>query len=134
MKIIWFSEIKWSYLKTRKQHILSNFDASDEILFIEPISFNLKNKFNISIEKNVKYITIPQLQNSDIKILNYLIHFYPIRKLVEIISVFLIQRLLNKINFKPDIIITSNVFWIKYLNKLKSKYKLKIIYDCNDNP
>ena len=134
MKIIWFSEIKWSYLRTRKQHILSNFDASDEILFIEPISFNLKNKFNISIEKNIKYITIPQLQNSDIKILNYLIHFYPIRKLVEIISIFLMNRLLKKISFKADIIIVSNVFWIKYLNKIKNKYNLKIIYDCNDNP
>ena len=35
MKIIWFSEIKWSYLRTRKQHILANFDDSDEILFKE---------------------------------------------------------------------------------------------------
>ena len=34
MKIIWFSEIKWSYLRTRKQHILANFNDSDEILFI----------------------------------------------------------------------------------------------------
>ena len=75
MKIIWFSEIKWSYLRTRKQHILANFDDSDEILFIEPVSFNLKNKFNISIEKNINYVTIPQLQNSDIKLFNYLIHY-----------------------------------------------------------
>ena len=134
MKIIWFSEIKWSYLRTRKQHILSNFDASDEILFIEPISFNLKNKFNISIEKNIKYITIPQLQNSDIKILNYLIHFYPIKKIVEIISKFFMNRLLKKIDFKPDIVITSNVFWINYLKKMKNEYNLKMIYDCNDNP
>ena len=69
MKIIWFSEIKWSYLRTRKQHILAKFPSSDEILFIEPISFNLKNKFNISkaFNRNIKHITIPQIQNSDIK-------------------------------------------------------------------
>ena len=73
MKIIWFSEIKWSYLRTRKQHILSNFKDNDEILFVEPLSFNLKNNFNISIEKNIKYITIPQMQNSDIKLFNVLL-------------------------------------------------------------
>ena len=134
MKIVWFSEIKWSYLRTRKQHILANFSSSDEILFIEPASFNLKNKFNISIEKNIKYITIPQLQNSDIIFLNYLIHFLPIKNLIKMISAFFMSRLLKKIKFKPDIIITSNVFWIDYLEYFKSKYRLNLIYDCYDNP
>ena len=77
MKIIWFSEIKWSYLRTRKQHILSNFKDNDEILFVEPLSFNLKNNFNISIEKNIKYITIPQIQNSDVKLFNVLLNLLP---------------------------------------------------------
>ena len=134
MKIIWFSEIKWSYLRTRKHHILSNFNDSDEILFIEPISFNLKNKFNISIEKNIKYVTIPQLQNSDINFLNYLIQFFPVKILFKIISKLLFYRILRNKNFIPDIIITSNVFWANYLKKLKNRYNIKIIYDCNDNP
>ena len=38
MIIYWFSEIKWDYLKTRKQQILSLFPKSDIIYFIEPIS------------------------------------------------------------------------------------------------
>lgn len=134
MKIIWFSEIKWSYLRTRKQHILSNFDKDDEILFVEPLSFNLKNKFNISIEKNIKYITIPQAQNSDINFINYLINFLPLKKIIKSTASFLTNKLLNKLNFKPDILITSNVFWIDYLIILKKRLNLKIIYDCNDNP
>jgi len=134
MKIIWFSEIKWSYLRTRKQHILSNFDNSDEILFVEPLSFNLKNKFNISIEKNIKYVTIPQVQNSDIIFINYLINFLPFKWFMKKISKFLINKILNRNNFLPDIIITSNIFWIDYLIEIKNKLDLKIIYDCNDNP
>ena len=134
MKIIWFSEIKWSYLRTRKQHILSNFDNSDEILFVEPLSFNLKNKFNISIEKNIKYVTIPQVQNSDIIFINYLINFLPFKWFMKKISKFLINKILNRNNFLPDIIITSNIFWIDYLIEIKNKLGLKIIYDCNDNP
>ena len=134
MKIIWFSEIKWSYLKTRKQHILSNFDNTDEILFVEPLSFNLKNKFNISIEKNIKYITIPQVQNSDVMLINYLINFLPFKWFLKKISKFLINQILNKNKFNPDILIISNVFWIDYLIEIKNKLGLKIIYDCNDNP
>ena len=134
MQIIWFSEIKWSYLRTRKQHILSNFDNTDKILFIEPLSFNLKNKFNISIEKNIKYITIPQSQNSDFILINYLINFLPFKWFLQKLSKFLINQILNKIKFNPDILIISNVFWIDYLIEIKNKSGLKIIYDCNDNP
>ena len=132
MKIIWFSEIKWSYLRTRKQNILTQFKASDEILFIEPISFNLKNKFNISIQKNIKNITIPQIQNSDINLINHLINFYPIKKIIKIISFYMVNKLIK--TYKPELIITSNVFWIDYISKLKNKLNLKIVYDCNDNP
>ena len=134
MKIIWFSEIKWSYLRTRKQHILSNFDASDEILFIEPISFNLKNKFNISIEKNIKYITIPQMQNSDIKLFNVLLNLLPAKFILRKIGNHLVQKLLNDTNFKPDKLIISNVYWIDSLIELNKNLNIEIIYDCNDNP
>ena len=134
MKIIWFSEIKWSYLRTRKQHILSNFKDNDEILFVEPLSFNLKNNFNISIEKNIKYITIPQMQNSDIKLFNVLLNLFLAKFILRKIGKHLIQKLLNDINFKPDKLIISNVYWIDSLIELNKKLNIEIIYDCNDNP
>ena len=134
MKIIWFSEIKWSYLRTRKQHILSNFKDNDEILFVEPLSFNLKNNFNISIEKNIKYITIPQIQNSDIKLFNILLNLLPAKFILRKIGKYLVQKLLNETNFKPDKLIISNVYWIDSLIELNKKLNIEIIYDCNDNP
>ena len=134
MKIIWFSEIKWSYLKTRKQHILTNFDNSDEILFIEPLSLNLKNNFNISTEKNIKYITVPQIQNSDHKLINYIIQLNFIKYLLSSISEKKVNNLLQNLKFIPDIIIISNIFWIPFVKILKYIYNIKVIYDCNDNP
>ena len=134
MKIIWFSEIKWSYLRTRKQHILSNFKDNDEILFVEPLSFNLKNNFNISIEKNIKYITIPQIQNSDVKLFNVLLNLFPAKFILRKIGNYLVQKLLNDTNFKPDKLIISNVYWIDSLIELNKKLNIEIIYDCNDNP
>ena len=134
MKIIWFSEIKWSYLRTRKQHILSNFKDNDEILFVEPLSFNLKNNFNISIEKNIKYITIPQIQNSDVKLFNVLLNLLPAKFILRKIGKYLVQKLLNDANFKPDKLIISNVYWIDSLIELNKNLNIEIIYDCNDNP
>ena len=134
MKIIWFSEIKWSYLRTRKQHILSNFKDNDEILFVEPLSFNLKNNFNISIEKNIKYITIPQIQNSDIKLFNILLNLFIAKFILRKIGIYLVQKLLNNTNFKPEKLIISNVYWIDSLVELNKKLNIEIIYDCNDNP
>jgi hypothetical protein len=134
MKIIWFSEIKWSYLKTRKQHILTNFNNSDEILFIEPISLNLKNNFSFSTEKNIKYITIPQIQNSDYKLISYIIQLPYIKYFLAKYCSNKIYSLFKNLKFKPDIIIISNIFWIPFVKILKEKYNIKVIYDCNDNP
>ena len=40
MNTIWFSEIRWDYLRTRKQHLLSYFPNGDSILFIQPLSLS----------------------------------------------------------------------------------------------
>ena len=100
MKLIWFSEIKWSYLKTRKQHLLSHFNDNDEILYIEPISLNFNNNFTLSTKKNIKYLTIPQVQNSDYYLINKLLQLYPVRKSLQILSKILLNRLLRKMNLE----------------------------------
>ena len=51
MIIFWFSEIKWNYLRTRKQQILSRFHKDNFILFIEPISRIINNKFTLQDNK-----------------------------------------------------------------------------------
>ena len=35
-RLIWFSEIQWDFLSTRKQRILGRFPENWRILFIEP--------------------------------------------------------------------------------------------------
>ena len=52
MNIIWFSEIRWDYLFTRKQHILSLFPKKDNILFVQPFNF-LKKESIRSVPENI---------------------------------------------------------------------------------
>ena len=135
MIIFWFSEIKWNYLRTRKQQILSRFHKDNFILFIEPISRIINNKFTLQDNKPICNITIPQLRSVANPFILYIINLKLIRKCIFLFSTiwfFVFQFLLKK---KPDVIITSNVFWIDTIKLLLKKYpNIKLIYDCNDDP
>jgi len=135
MKILWFSEIKWGFLKTRKQQILSCFAKSDTVYFIEPISKKIANKFTLQDHKPVYSITIPQLRSVRSPLLNRIFNISAVRKIISIISEmhFRLFQMIHRI--KPDIVITSNVYWADTLQSMKSKNsRLQIVYDCNDNP
>ena len=135
MKILWFSEIKWDYLKTRKQQILSCFTDPDLVYFIEPISNKITNKFTLQDHNPVYSITIPQLRSVRSPLFNRILSISAVRKIISIISnaYFRLFRLIHSI--KPDIVITSNVYWADTLQSMKSENsRLRIVYDCNDNP
>mgnify|MGYP001284482146 CR=1 FL=1 len=129
MKIIWFSEIKWQYLKTRKQQILSRFPNTDEIYFIEPLSSYLNNNFTFKSDRHIRFISIPQFQvpiNNFLSFLtNNIVFFYFMRFITKIYIFF--------IRIDPDVVVISNVYWYWVLRKYRGLNK-KIIYDCNDNP
>lgn len=135
MKVIWFSEIKWSYLKTRKQQILSCFSDDDKIYFIEPISKRIENKYTLQEHKPVYSITIPQIRSVQSPLLNWILNYSVTRKIISLISnsYFRLFQLIHKT--KPDIVVISNVFWADTLRSMKKKDpKLRMVYDCNDNP
>lgn len=135
MKIIWFSEIKWSYLKTRKQQILSCFPDDDKVYFIEPISKRIENKYTLQEHKPVYSITIPQIRSVQSPLLNRILNFSVTRKIISFVSnsYFRLFRSIHKL--KPDIVVISNVFWADSLRSMKKEdANLRMVYDCNDNP
>lgn len=135
MNIIWFSEIKWDYLKTRKQQILSRFPNSCSILFIEPISKNLPNHFTFRIFNHLKAITIPHIRTINGRVLNLLLSLSFTRKIVTTIAEFWFMIACYRYISTADCLITSNVFWSKSIKRLNGKNpSIPIIYDCNDNP
>jgi len=130
MKIIWFSEIKWNYLRTRKQQILSCFTDQDTVYFIEPISKKIANKFTLQDHNPVYSITIPQLRSVQSTLFNRILKISAVRKIISIISeiYFRLFQLIHGIN--PDIVITSNVYWADTLQSMKSKNsRLSVIWD-----
>jgi|GEM_PF-2032228 len=135
MNIIWFSEIKWDYLKTRKQQILSRFPESSSILFIEPISKLLPNHFTFRAYNHLKTITIPQIRTVNGNILNFILSLSITRIIVNNLASFWFKITCHRYILTADCLITSNVFWSKLLKRIKiKKPRIPIVYDCNDNP
>ena len=135
MNIIWFSEIKWDYLKTRKQQILSRFPQSSAIYFFEPISKALPNYYSVRNFDHIRAVTIPQIRSVNSTIVNVLLSFIFFRSIINALAGLWFKIFFFKNVGTVDCIITSNVFWAKTIEMIKNKYpELPIIYDCNDNP
>tara|TARA_B100000959_G_C14978859_1_gene622628 strand:+ start:1801 stop:2913 length:1113 start_codon:yes stop_codon:yes gene_type:complete len=129
MNIIWFSEIRWDYLYTRKQHLLSLFPKKDNILFIQPFNF-LKKESTRSIPENIICKTFPIFRRGNplsIRCSNNYIFRILIYYFLRIYIRLLVKKYLKG---HIDIICISNIFFIPIANKLK----YKIVWDYNDDP
>ena len=129
MNIIWFSEIRWDYLFTRKQHILSLFPKKDNILFVQPFNF-LKKESIRSIPENIYCKTLPIFRRGNSLSIRFSNNY--IFRVFLYYFLWIYTRLLVKkyLNGKIDIICISNIFFIPLARKLKYKK----VWDYNDDP
>ena len=135
MNIIWLSEIKWNYLKTRKQQIISRFPKESCVFFVEPISKKISNNYFPKKYSNIKAVTIPQLRSVNSKLLSHILSYIFIRKFFNVITALWFNIFFKKIIDNTNCLITSNVYWSSIIRTFKNKYpELSIVYDCNDNP
>lgn len=130
MNLVWFSEVKWTYLRTRKQHLLSRFPANDKILFIQPFSLRGANSFFPKRDGNVTFVTIPTFRKSKWNWFNQLFEQNWFRFLffaiIKIWVKLIVQIAMKKVNSW----IISNVYYLPVLEKLQGNK----IWDLNDDP
>ncbi|HMY34792.1 MAG TPA: glycosyltransferase [bacterium] len=133
MKVVWFSEIKWTYLKTRKQQIIENFPPEWEVLFIESFVLGKNNQFQPVREGRVTYATVPFFKATPYPLINKLQVLWPFRTVIEWIASLWVFWLCRKTGFDaPErVIATSNIYYADIIRRMKKK---AVIYDCNDYP
>ena len=130
MKLIWYSEIKWNYLQTRKQNLLNLFPSSDIILFFQPFSFVGKNYFIPKKEGNVYYVTLPTYRKSQYQIIDKYFSNSTIRKVFYFFLKWYAQFWINVIlKQTPDCICISNIFYLPLINSTTP-----VVWDFNDHP
>jgi len=132
MTIIFFSEIKWQYLRTRKQQIVRRFPADWQILFIEPYTAGKPNSFRLQWDKNVGFVTLPYFKNFPQRWMQILVSFKLVRAGVILFASLWAALLIRRSGFqRANLIMVSNVYAAPLVRRLAKGRP--VIYDCNDN-
>ena len=131
--LVFFSEIKWKAMRSRKQFMLSRFPPDWRILFLEPINFNRDNSWNLRRDGNVSYGTAPFVKlNTTSKPYNRLLGFAWFRRFNTWLARLQCARLLKQFGAGPDAVVcVSNIFAFPVAERLAC---LALCYDFNDHP
>ena len=129
--LIWFSEIKWDYMVTRKQQILKRFPQDTKILFIEPFVVGKQQNWFPRHYGNITVLTIPFLKAIPQPLIASLFNLRFIRWLFGMLGslYFKFFSILLGFSNRNRVIGLSSVFW----GKIAAKQRATIhFYDAND--
>ncbi|NQV29779.1 MAG: glycosyltransferase [Candidatus Marinimicrobia bacterium] len=130
-KLIWFSEIKWDYLVTRKQQILSRFPKDIQILFIEPYVVGKTQHWLPRSAENITVLTIPFLKTIPQPTLAAFFDQPPVRWLFGFLGTMYLELFAMILGFrsKDRVIGLSSAFWGKIAARQPAALHF---YDAND--
>ncbi|MEI6848076.1 MAG: glycosyltransferase [Chlorobiaceae bacterium] len=131
MKLIWFSEIQWDFLSTRKQRILGRFGDKWKILFIEPYVLGRRHHWLPVKRGRVWVVSIPFLKNVPFQI-GRLLDYPLLRLLLSLPGIFLMLWWVATLGFTSSerLIGLSNIYWGKAARLLPCRLRF---YDANDD-
>jgi len=132
LKIIYLAELKWQYLRTRKQQIITRFPADWRVLFIEPFTVGRANHFSRQQENQVTYLTVPYFKNFPQVMLQKLLRLAPVRGGVILANACWLWLVLHFSEFhRPQALVVSNIYYAPVVRLLFRH--TPVLYDCNDD-
>ncbi len=131
MVLVWFSEIQWDFLSTRKQRLLQRFPGSWRILFVEPVALGRKQHWLPVRRGNVTVVTVPYLKQVPAGMAQ-LFRIRPIRSLVTLAGRLIFELWARLLGFSSParVIGLSNIFWGEAAAKMPCRLRF---YDANDD-
>jgi len=131
MDIVWFAEIKWDYLKTRKQQIIRRKPADIRLLFLEPYVKGRTNRWDLRREDDIFRATVPFLKAAPGGPVEWLLDQSWGRWLVDRNARAKVSKLIRQAGFVPSQtgLVLSNVYAINLASRIPGRF---LLYDCND--
>ena len=131
MRLVWFSEIQWDFLSTRKQRLLARFPESWRILFIEPYALGRRHHWIPVRRGRVWVVTVPFLKSVPFRI-GCLLDNPILRTLFSLPGIVLMLLWVTMLGFgsRERIIGLSNIYWSRVASLLACRLRF---YDANDD-
>lgn len=131
MDVVWFAEIKWDYLRTRKQQLIRRRPDGLPVLFLEPFVRGRENRYDTRDVDGIRVVTVPFIKNIPSGLGRAALNVPPARHIVDAWARARVRRILRRAGIDPaqSVFIISNVFAIGVALPFKP---MRLVYDCND--
>jgi glycosyltransferase involved in cell wall biosynthesis len=131
MDVVWFAEIKWDYLRTRKQQLIRRRPGGLSILFLEPFVRGRDNRYDIRETDGIRVVTVPFIKNIPGGAARTTLNVPLARHIVDASARVRVRAHLKRAGIDPtrSVFVISNVFAI---NVALGFAPLRLVYDCND--
>ena len=133
LQVVFFSEIKWTYMRTRKHFLLDHLPPSWRVLFLEPFAFGRRNSFSPSRDGRITYVTVPFIRGGTTSPLyNRMVANSAVRWLLSKVCLCWIRAL-----FVAQRVPSRRIFMVSNPYAAVPALSLKrdlLCYDYNDNP
>ncbi|WP_276670826.1 glycosyltransferase [Chlorobium limicola] len=129
--LVWFSEVQWDFLSTRKQRLLQRFSPRWRILFIEPYALGRPAHWRPVRRDNVLVVTVPFLKTVPYRI-GRLLDVALFRNAVAGAGGLILRFWLRRLGFASHerIVGLSNVYWGRVAARMPCSLRF---YDANDD-
>lgn len=131
MDVVWFAEIKWDYLRTRKQQIIRRRPHDVRLLYLEPYVRGRDNRFDLRTVDGIHCATIPFVKAVPGGAVRAALDRAWARALVDRAALGRVRRHLRAVGFAVDATaaVLSNVYAVGVARRLGAPL---LVYDCND--
>ncbi len=132
MNIVWFSEIKWNYLKTRKQQIITRKPSGIDLLYLEPFVRSSRNPSRLRREGEIWCALVPFLKSAPHLPWRAVLDHGLARRAVDAAARMRVLQIFRSLGFHASDtgFIISNVYAANIVSGLGRKF---LLYDCNDD-
>jgi glycosyltransferase involved in cell wall biosynthesis len=132
MNVVWFAEIKWEYLRTRKQQIVLRRPHGVEVVFFEPYVRGRENRYHLRSVDGIRVATVPMVKPIPGRgPLRALLDRALVRRTVDALATRRVRAHLGAAGVHPaeSVFVISNIYALQVARALEPR---RLVYDCND--